>query len=195
MTMMNMTGAQIDYDSVYEEILNISPGQERFVNYLREIRPPQYREWQQLITQMSSGNDFAYNRLFEMYLRVVFRIALHYAKDENIELDDAIQEGSIGLLRAIKQFDSSRHGNFGSYLSMWIQQYICRAIADKGRAIRIPVHMLETIEKIRISEKKFIAMHGTEPCLELLSIETGIPTKQLEQITSIIKNTSDLLVH
>ncbi|TCK89122.1 RNA polymerase primary sigma factor [Natranaerovirga hydrolytica] len=185
--------AQVDYDSVYEEILSISPGQERFVNYLREIKPPQHREWQQLVTQMSSGNDYAYNRLFEMYLRVVARIALRYAKDETIELDDAIQEGAMGLMRAIKQFDPSQHGNLGSYLPLWIQQYVSRAIADKGRTIRIPVHMLETVEKIRKSKEKLIALHGTEPCFELLSIETGIPTEQLGQIVSIIRNTSDLL--
>ena len=185
--------AQVDYDSVYEEILSISPKQENFINYLREIRPPQHREWQQLVTQMSSGNAYAYNRLFEMYLRVVVRLALRNAKYESIELDDAIQEGAMGLMRAIKQYDPSQHGNLGSYLPLWIQQYISRAVADKGRTIRIPVHMLETVEKIRKSKEKLIALHGTEPCFGSLSIETGIPTEQLEQITSIIRNTSDLL--
>lgn len=185
--------AQVDYDSVYEEILSISPKQEKFINYLREIRPPQHREWQQLVTQMSSGNDYAYNRLFEMYLRVVARIALRNAKDENIELDDAIQEGAMGLMRAIKQFDPSQHGNLGSYAPLWIQQYISRAVADKGRTIRIPVHMLETVEKIQRAKEKLTALHGTEPCFELLSIETGIPTEQLEQIVSVIRNTSEVL--
>ncbi|MEA5084759.1 MAG: sigma-70 family RNA polymerase sigma factor [Lachnospiraceae bacterium] len=185
--------AQVSYDSIYEEILSISPGQEIFVNYLREIRPPQHREWQQLVMQMSSGNDYAYNRLFEMYLRVAARIALRYAKDENIELDDAIQEGAMGLMRAIKQFDPSQHGNLGSYLPLWIQQYISRAIADKGRIIRLPVHMFETVEKIQKSKEKLIDLHGAEPSFELLSIETDTPIGQLEQIVSIIKDTSDLL--
>ena len=185
--------AQIDYASVYEEILSISPKQEKFINYLREVRPPQHREWQQLVTQMSSGNCYAYNRLFDMYLRVVARIALRNAKDENIELDDAIQEGAMGLMHAIKQFDPSQHGNIGSYLPLWIQQYISRAIADKGRTIRIPVHMLETIEKIRKAKEKLIALHGSDPCSELLSIETGISTEKLEEIVSIIRNTSELL--
>jgi RNA polymerase primary sigma factor len=185
--------AQVNYDSVYEEILSISPGQEIFVNYLREIRPPQHREWQQLVMQMSSGNDYAYNRLFEMYLRVAARIALRYAKDENIELDDSIQEGAMGLMRAIKQFDPSQHGNLGSYLPLWIQQYISRAIADKGRIIRLPVHMFETVEKIQKLKEKLIDLHGVEPSFELLSIETNTPIGQLEQIVSIIKNTSDLL--
>jgi len=185
--------AQVDYDSVYKEILSISPGQKSFVNYLREIKPPQHREWQQLVKQMSSGNHYAYNRLFEMYLRVATRIALRYAQDENIELDDAIQEGAMGLMRAIKQFDMNQHGNFGSYLSLWIQQYINRAVADKGRTIRIPVHLFEAFEKIRKSKEKLIALHGDEPHLELLSIETEIPIKQMEQIVSIIRSTSDLL--
>ena len=93
----------------------------------------------------------------------------------------------------LKQFDPSQHGNLGSYLPLWIQQYISRAIADKGRTIRLPVHMLETVEKIQKSKEKLTALHGSEPCFELLSVETDIPNGQLEQIVSIIKNTSDLL--
>lgn len=184
--------AQVNYDSVYEEILSISLGQEIFVNYLREIRPPQHREWQQLVMQMSSGNDYAYNRFFEMYLRVAARIALRYAKEENIELDDAIQEGAMGLMRATNQFDPSQHGNLGSYLPLWIQQYISRAIADKGRIIRLLCICLKQLRRYK-NRKKLMALHDAEPSFELLSIETNIPIGQLEQIVSIIKNTSHLL--
>ena len=157
--------AQMNYESLFREVLDISPEQKSLINYIREVRPPQNREWQSLITQMNSGNEYAFNRLFDMYLRVVVRIALRFYKDSGFELDDAIQEGSMGLIRAIKQYDGSKHGNLGSYLPLWIQQYINRAIADKGRTIRIPVHAFELIQKIRKNQIILSDQNGREPSL------------------------------
>ncbi|CAM4158382.1 sigma-70 family RNA polymerase sigma factor [Saccharibacillus endophyticus] len=185
--------AQVDYDSIYKEVLKISPQQEIFISYLREVRPAQNNEWRILLKQISDGNNYAYSRLFEMHLRVVVRIALRYAKDENIELDDAIQEGAMGLMRAIEKFDQTQHENFGSYSPLWIQQYISRAVADTGRTIRIPVHMLETMDRIRKSKKKLVALHSSEPNLKLLSIESGISIKKIRESVRIIKNISGLL--
>jgi RNA polymerase primary sigma factor len=139
--------AQTDYESIFKEALTISPGLRFFIDYTRVVRPPQAREWQMLMPQMKSGNVYAFNRLFDMYLRVVIKIALRFHNEGNIELDDAIQEGAMGLIRAIRQYDASKHGNFGSYAPLWVQQYINRAIADKGRTIRLPVHALESMKK------------------------------------------------
>jgi RNA polymerase primary sigma factor len=98
-----------------------------------------------------------------MYLRVVVRIALRFHKDEGFELDDAIQEGSMGLMRAMRQYDSSRHGNLGSYLPLWIQQYISRAVANKGRTIRLPAHAYEIVQRLKQCRAKLYKKTGIEP--------------------------------
>jgi RNA polymerase primary sigma factor len=155
--------AQIDYDAICAEILEISPGQQILIDYIRNVHPPQNREWRSLVTQMNSGNEYAFNRLFDMYLRVVVKIALRFHKDEGFELDDAIQEGSMGLIRAILQYDGGRHGNLGSYLPLWIQQYISRAVADKGRTIRLPVHVYEAVQRLKASRNRLYDATGIEP--------------------------------
>jgi RNA polymerase primary sigma factor len=165
--------AQTDYEAIYAEILEIAPGQRVLVDYIHDVRPPQNREWRPLITQMNSGNEYAFGRLFDMYLRVVVKIALRFHKYEGFELDDAIQEGSMGLIRAIRQYDSSRHGNLGSYLPLWIQQYISRAVADKGRTIRLPVHTYEIVQRLKTSRKKLYDMAGIEPSYAKIAEDAG----------------------
>lgn len=155
--------AQTDYEVLYDKVIEISSGQQMLIDHIRNVRPPQHREWSLLITQMRSGNEYAFNRLFDMYLRVVIRIALRYYKEKSFELDDAIQEGSMGLIRAIQQYDGSKHGNLGTYLPLWIQQYIGRAVADKGQTIRLPVHAHDLIQKLQQSKKSLFEHNGREP--------------------------------
>lgn len=157
--------AQTDYESLFDEVLAISPGQATLINYIRDARPPQNREWHSLIVQINSGNEHAFNRLFAMYLRVVVKIALRFYKDSGFELDDAIQEGSMGLIRAINRYDNSKHGNLGSYFPLWIQQYISRAIVDKGSTIRIPVHAYELVQKIKQNRLDLFEQNGREPSI------------------------------
>lgn len=166
--------AHVDYDVIYDEIVRASPGEKILVDYIRNIRPPQNREWRTLIPQAKNGNKYALNRLFEMYIRVVVRIALNYYKDGKIDLDDAIQEGAIGLMRALRCFDPTKHENPASYVGYWIMQHINRALADTGRTIRIPVHMFETIKKFERDSMLLAEEYGREPadeelasCLEL----------------------------
>ncbi|NLB69374.1 MAG: sigma-70 family RNA polymerase sigma factor, partial [Lentisphaerae bacterium] len=167
--------AQIDYEEIYVEILATSSGQKRLIDYIRNVRPPQNREWRPLITQMNSGNQYAFSRLFDMYLRVVVRIALRFHKDEDFELDDAIQEGSMVLMRAIRQYDASKHGNLGSYLSLWILQYISKAAADKGRTIRLPVHVYEIVKRLKASRKKLYSQVGVIPSCDEVAEDAKVP--------------------
>jgi RNA polymerase primary sigma factor len=190
--------AQTDYETIYAEIMKIAPGQRILVEYIRNVRPPQNREWRSLITQMNSGNKYAFSRLFDMYLRVVVKIALRFHKDEGFELDDAIQEGSMGLIRAIRQYDGSRHGNLGSYLPLWIQQYISRAVADNGRTIRLPVYAYEIVQRLKQSRAKLYEKTGVEPsCAEIAAdaettVETAIKLTEVMQepvsLENIFKN-------
>ena len=169
--------AQTNYDALFTEILEISPGQHVLIDCIRNVRPPQNREWRPLITQMNSGNEYAFNRLFNMYLRVVMKIALRFYKENGFELDDAIQEGSMGLKRAIRQYDGSKHGNLGSYLPLWIQQYISRAAADKGKIIRIPVRAYEMVQKLTQSQKMLLDRTGKEPTFREMAAKAGTTTE------------------
>jgi len=164
--------AQSDYKTIFREALDISPGLKFFVNYVRNVRSPQNREWQILIPQVRNGNAYAFSRLFDMYSRVIIKIALRFHKEGSIELDDAVQEGSMGLIHAIRQFNASINGNFGSYAPLWIQQYIQRAIADKGRAIRLPVHLTEDLKKLQQYENKSYGVLD-----EMLSIDALLEEK------------------
>ncbi len=182
--------AQTDYEALYAEVLEISPAQQMLIDYIRNVRPPQNREWQPLITQMNSGNKYAFNRLFDMYLRVVIRIALRFYKESDFELDDAIQEGSMGLIKAIQQYDSSKHGNLGSYLPLWIQQYIWRAVADKGRTIRLPVHTYDSVQKLQQSKKSLLEKNGREPSYAEIAADAEM---SVEMAIKLLKAAQELI--
>ena len=181
--------AQLDYESVFHEVLVIVPELKGLIDFVRKVRPPKNREWQTLIPQLNSGNQYAEARLFNMYLRVVINIALRFHKDEGIELDDAIQEGAMGLLRAIRQYDSSIHGNLGSYLPLWIRQYISRAIADKGRTIRLPVHILEDLKKIQQHKQHLAKKYGREPYTSELAQATELSADVINNILNFSRET------
>ena len=109
-----------DYEAIFLEVLQISPGLTVLVDYIKNVKPPQHREWHILIPQAQNGNQYARDRLFDMYLRVVVKIALKYHKESGYEIDDIIQVGGMGLLRAIRAYDFSKHGSFVSYMPLWI---------------------------------------------------------------------------
>jgi len=184
--------SKLDYDEVFDEIIALDPSLITLITYVREITPPQRREWQKLIPQMSSGNAYAFNRLFDMYLRIAVKIALRISKDGSIELDDAIQVGAMGLIRAIRQYDASSHGNIGSYLPLWIQQYIDRAVADTGLTIRLPVHVFDSVRKIETNDKKLSELYGRDPTLEELAQATELPLNTLNQLINAMPTTVSL---
>ena len=177
--------SQTDYESIFNEVLEISSSQRILIDYIRNVRAPQYREWQFLIPQARSGNYYAFKRLFDMYLRVALKISLSVHKDNGFELDDAIQEGAIGLIHAIDRFDFSRHGNFGSYLSILVQQYVFRAFAITGRTIRLPVHLLETLKSIERATESFIRSFSREPILLEIAETTGIEPEKFQELSQL----------
>jgi len=184
----NNDRTRTDFETIYAEILEVSPGQKMLIDYVRNIKPPQNREWRPLVAQMNSGNEYAFNRLFDMYLRIAVRIALNFYKDNGFEIDDAIQEGSMGLIRGIRQYDSSKHGNIGSYLPLWIQQYIDRAFTDKSRTIRLPVHVYESVQRLVQIKEKLFERKCIEPSFEEIasvahiSVKTTIRLLQAAQV-------------
>lgn len=152
--------AHLDYEVIFGEVLCIAPGLQPLVDHVRKVLPPQWNEWKVLFPLVRLGHESAWTRLFDMYLRVVIGQTLHYHKKGAIDLEDAIQEGALGLMKAIERFDFTQYENWGHYLPWWIRQYIERAVADKGRMIRLPVHLIEKMHAAERGEEVLPAKEG-----------------------------------
>ena len=177
-----------DYEAIFAEILQISPELIIFIDYVKTIKPPQHREWHILIPQAQNGNGYANERVFEMYLRVVLKIALSYYNESGYEIEDIIQVGAMGLLQAIKVYDFSKHGSFVSYMPLWITQYISRAITNLSRAIRIPVHMYETIRMVERTFETIECQSGQIPSYSEVAKACDLGEDDIEKVLSYKKD-------
>lgn len=117
---------QTDFEALYRGVIHADPSLRNYIEYVRQIQPPQHREWKMLLPQYKTGNPYAQNRLFEMYLRYVVKIAYSYYQRLGVPLSDTIQEGNIGLLLAFEKYDMAEHGIFPTYYPMWVMQNITR---------------------------------------------------------------------
>ena len=137
--------SQTDYEAVYEEIVELDEGLHDIIEYIRNIRLPQRREWQNLLPQAQNGNKYARDRLFEMYMRVAAKIALHYAKRYELPIADTMQDAFCGLQMAIERFEFGKVDNFATYFTFWVRQVVLREAKPKKSIVYLPVHVKEKL--------------------------------------------------
>ena len=176
-----------------EEMANASNVEENIATddpvrmYLKEIgKVPLLtpEEEQDLARRMSEGDDLARQKLTEANLRLVVSIAKRYVGRGMLFLD-LIQEGNLGLMKAVEKFDYTKGYKFSTYATWWIRQSITRAIADQARTIRIPVHMVETINKVVRASRQLLQELGHDPSAEEIAEALGMPADKVRDILKI----------
>ena len=152
-----------------------------FLKGIGRVRLLTAQEEVDLAKRIERGSFDAKQKMVESNLRLVVSIAKHY-RNQGLPFLDLIQEGAIGLVRAAEKFDYRRGFKFSTYATWWIRQAIARALADKARTIRMPVHIVEKLNKIGRAERKLVGGLGREPTVEEIAEVTGIEPEEVESI-------------
>lgn len=174
-------------DMSFVENLNVDDPVKMFLKEIGKIRLLTYEEENILAERMLKGDKEAKKQLIESNLRLVVSIAKKYI-GRGMHFLDLIQEGNLGLIKAVDKFDQSKGYKFSTYATWWIRQAITRAIADQARTIRIPVHMVETINKLIRTSRHLLQTLGREPTPEEIAEELEMPVERVREVLKVAQD-------
>ena len=180
--------ADRDYDDATDaDILLPDDSVKSFLKDIGKIPLLSAEEEIKLAERMKNGDEAAKNRLIEANLRLVVSIAKKYVR-RGMQFLDLIQEGNMGLIKAVEKFDYTKGFKFSTYATWWVRQAITRAIADQARTIRIPVHMVETITRVKKAQSQLLHENGCEPNEDEIAEFLKMPVEKVREIIRIAQD-------
>ncbi len=171
-------------DSADADVLLPDDSVKSFLKDIGKIPLLSAEEEIKLAERMKNGDEAAKNRLIEANLRLVVSIAKKYVR-RGMQFLDLIQEGNMGLIKAVEKFDYTKGFKFSTYATWWVRQAITRALADQARTIRIPVHMVETISRVKKAQSQLLHENGCEPTDDEVAEFLGMSVEKVREIIRI----------
>lgn len=189
--------SQLDYEKLFNQLITIDESLKQFIDEIRQIKPPQHRELQNLMPQVKDNNLFARDRIISMYLRTVVRIALWHHEKYKISLAEAIQDSCVGLVIALNKFEFNKQEKFSTYAPWWVRQNILREAPTLNPHMYFPVHVKDKLFNIY----EILEQHFCEQCdknnlctelISLVSVKLNCSLKEAEEYIAYLKSFDSL---